>query len=363
ATPYHNSCSSICSVPYYAGFNNKYYFLQPLDGSAYIQMYVYQTYQGQSYREFAQVKLIDTLENNKCYYVEFYAANSQWIKYRVNNISACFSSFAFQNFIPAPGIIPNVQAHIQNYGNPVLPDTVSWQKISGIYEALGDETYLALGNFKDNSNTDTVNIYKPGQVPYYTPKLSSIFIDAISVFSINPNGTLPWAYRDTTIIKGDSVYIGNKMGGLNFHPRWYDMSGNYLATNAGIFVRPAVTSSYVVQYTVCGTPRIDTVEVKVLPNVALKEWQMMSDQLHIFPQPAQQKIYLNFDNNKLMRFFEDFEIYNQLGVLQKQEKLLFENYPEHGASIDVHDLQSGIYFLRLKNMEGITINKKILVGD
>ena len=164
----------------------------------------------------------------------------------------------------------NLLPSITQYGNPIIKDTVKWTKISGIYKSNGIESYLAIGNFLPDSQLDTLNLYPPGSTPYYTIPNAYVFIDAVSVFSINPSGNLPWQYRDTTIVQGDSVYIGNTMGG-NFNPQWFTIGGSYIAANAGIYVKPATTSSYVVNYTVCGTPRSDTLEVKVVTDIKVKE--------------------------------------------------------------------------------------------
>ena len=174
-----------------------------------------------------------------------------------------------------------------------------WEKISGLYKAGGNEKYFLIGNFKNNALTDTFRVYKLGTGPAKLAPHSYIFLDAVSVFSINPSGNLPWSYRDTSIIKGDSVYIGNKKGGQNFHPKWFDINGNYLATNAGIYVRPLATSSYIVQYTICGVPRKDTVEVKVLQAVGLNRLIELAQQLTIYPQPANDELILEFTKIKV----------------------------------------------------------------
>jgi hypothetical protein len=134
------------------------------------------------------------------------------VKYKTNNIAAAFSNTASP--INSTVSLISTTNQIANYGNPVLEDTVKWEKISGIYQAQGGERYILLGNFNDNSKTDTVNIYPKGTYPYSgLGAMSYIFIDAVSVYSFNPNGFLPWGYRDTVIQRGDTVYIGNKMGG------------------------------------------------------------------------------------------------------------------------------------------------------
>lgn len=356
STDYYNACSSNANVPNYCGINSSYpCFLYARDGQAYAGM---QIYNSQNYREYAQVRLLDTLKNGYCYYLEFYAALAQQSVFGTNNIGANLSSVNYPSNLSFPGLLLNIPIQITNYNNTILKDTVKWNKISGIYEATGTENYIIIGNFKSDSNTDTLRIYKLGTGPVGFANVSYIFIDAVSVFSINPSGNLPWSYRDTSIIRGDSVYIGNKMGGQNFHPKWFDINGNYLATNAGIYVRPLATSSYIVQYTICGVPRKDTVEVKVLLDVGLNNLIELAPQLTIYPQPANDELILEFTNIKLHQDCFKLFITNNLGQTIKEENIKFI---QNKNSINIKDLSEGVYLLNLKSNNTETISKRFVI--
>ena len=357
SSDYYNSCSSSLNVPHYGGVGNSYYYLNAKTGVAYIGVY---TYQLNNVREYAQAKLVDTLKNGVCYYLEFYATNTQWIKYKTNNVAAVFFPTAHATSSVSPFLISSTQ-HITNYGNPVLQDTVKWSKISGIYEAAGNEIYVMLGNFKDNSNTDTVNVYPVGSLAYSGLSTAAyVFIDAVSVYSINPSGTLPWSYRDTTINKGDTVFIGNKMGGLNFHPKWFNQNGSYIATNAGIIVSPTITTKYIVQYTLCGVQRTDTVKVTVPKeeDVALRKFQLLNEGLKLFPNPAQDILQLQFTID-VENEFKTISIYNKLGQLLREEDLIFKNKT---ASIKTDDLRNGVYVLKLHGKSLQTVSRRFIIN-
>jgi hypothetical protein len=357
STDYFNACSLNANVPYYGGINSFYpYYLNAKSGKAYAGMHVYNS---QNYREYAQVELIDTLKNGSCYFVEFHCALCQNCVLGINNIAANMSYTNYPNNLPNPGVLINIPNHISDYNNSILKDTVKWVKISGIYKASGVEKFMIIGNFKSDSNTDTIRIYKLGTGPIGFANFSYIFIDAVSVFSINPNGNLPWSYRDTTIIKGDSVYIGNKMGGLNFHPKWYDMNGNYLATNAGITVRPINTSSYVIQYTICGVQRADTIEVKVLPDVGFSELSQMQAELNLYPIPATNELHLTYENNGLFKSFDKIEIINHFGQSMLKEAIYFK---DKKVKIKTDQLPDGIYLLRLLSGEALSISKQFFIS-
>ncbi len=145
----------------------------------------------------------------------------------------------------------NLPQHIINYNNPVITDTLNWVKVSGLYTAARGEGYITIGNFKDDANTDTLDTgHGTYQGAYY-------HLDAVSVYSVNPNGVLPWVYRDTTVNAGDSVYIGTQMGGT-FSSSWYLPGGSFIKNGPGLYVTPTVSGNYIVQFTVCGVPRTDT---------------------------------------------------------------------------------------------------------
>ncbi len=353
SSDYNNACSTIMNVPHYAGVNHPYpYYLNAKDGSAYAGIYYYKPTDND--REYAQVKLIDSLINGVCYYAEFYAANTQGAPYGANNVGLNFSNTWYTNTtLVVNNSILNITQHITNFGNPILTDTVKWHKISGIYEATGIEKYLVIGNFSVNAKTDTVRIFRPvGLSP-----CAYMYIDAVSVFSINPNGTLPWSYRDTIINKGDSVFIGNKMGGLNFKPQWFTQSGIYIKTNAGITVSPTITSKYYVQYTLCGVQRTDTVKVTVLqPNqVALLKLKAVEEALKLFPNPTAD--LLNIDCEALNNEKLNCVLINGIGQAVLTSQIKFESGK---AKMYVGTLAQGIYFLQLRG-EARLLFKKIMI--
>ena len=139
SSDYYNSCSSSLNVPHYGGVGNSYYYLNAKTGVAYIGVY---TYQLNNVREYAQAKLVDTLKNGVCYYLEFYATNTQWIKYKTNNVAAVFFPTAHATSSVSPFLISSTQ-HITNYGNPDIlqvqftVDVENEFKTISIYNKLG----------------------------------------------------------------------------------------------------------------------------------------------------------------------------------------------------------------------------------
>jgi hypothetical protein len=340
STDLFDSCAPISSnlnVPYVVGPNHDTAYAK--NGHALIGMHSY--YNG---REYAQVKLTDTLKPNACYYVDFYTRRYILCDWAINNIAANLSTVPFTN----PSAPLQVPMHITRYGNPVIKDTSNWVQIAGLYKAVGGESYITLGNFQTDSNTTANLIYNNGVgCGYY-------LFDAVAVYSLNPAGILPWSYTDTTIILGNSVYIGNYIGG-NFNPVWYTYSGNFIANNSGITVTPTITSQYIIQFTVCGVPRADTIKVTVINDVGIVEQSINSSDLIVSPNPNNGLINLSISNKDFLIQNSTVKIYDIFNREVKTLKLLGKN-----QDLPLQDINNGVYYLQLYQGEKMLLTKKII---
>jgi gliding motility-associated-like protein len=183
---YFNSCanytSTFVSVP-----NNAFGYQTAYTGNAYIGLYLYaRLFSGAPFdgREYVQTKLTDTLQRGKQYCVSFYVNNSSASTIAIDNIGLYISNTAISAGTPtvlmySPQIISATGLFIQ--------DTLNWQKIAGMYTALGGEQYITIGNFKDANTTDTIhtNPFSPNGSYYYVDDVSVICCDCDT--SITPN--------------------------------------------------------------------------------------------------------------------------------------------------------------------------------
>lgn len=145
---YYNQCAAAVSgvsVP-----NNEFGFQQAHSGVAYSGIYLWMN-GGNNYREYIEVPLTTTLITNGCYHFEMYLNLGDICRYTSDNIAVYFSDTLIENinnWLPLP-FVPQ----LNNSGNE--PDTMSWILVEGNYVASGGENYLIIGNFNDDSNTDT----------------------------------------------------------------------------------------------------------------------------------------------------------------------------------------------------------------
>ncbi|HLP12301.1 MAG TPA: T9SS type A sorting domain-containing protein [Flavobacteriales bacterium] len=182
ATPWYNpttcspdlydTCSdtNVAGVPY--NFNGYQY---PHSGHAYAGVYVYG---GSSSREYIQVQLLDTLESGEQYSIQFYVNLAINFSYHcaIDEIELLLSNSPVTS---SNQYYLNYSAQIKSSPGLFLTDSVGWTLISGVYTALGGEMYITIGNFKDDSNTDTIDVD-----PQSTAKQSYYYIDDVSITQI-----------------------------------------------------------------------------------------------------------------------------------------------------------------------------------
>jgi hypothetical protein len=90
----------------------------------------------------------------------------------------------------------------------------------------------------------------------------------------------------------------------------------------------------------------------VYSNVMLSDERFDTVDFSFYPNPAEDYIAINLNNTVANN--TSIVIYDKLGVLCKTATLLSDE-----TRIDVRDLSSGIYFLKIKTSKGTTIKKLI----
>lgn len=149
----YNGCaaySSYVSVP----FNATGGFQYAHSGQGYAGLFTWRT-DVQNMREYAEVELLSPLQAGQCYQVEFHVNMPGDHPFACDGFGARFSTGPLQannaQVLPFP-------AHIENPAGALITDTAAWTLISGVYTAVGGETHITLGNFKNDANTQTLQI-------------------------------------------------------------------------------------------------------------------------------------------------------------------------------------------------------------
>lgn len=155
ATPdYFNACYVPDFYPYVDVPLNNLGYQNPKDGSGYAGLIPFWS-QPVTYREYIEVKILQPLEANQKYHVHFYVSLADGSIYATDALGIYFSpdSVTSQSY-DALGLQPQVTNAQGNF----LTDTANWTEIKGEYTASGGETFLLIGNFKNQQNTDSIQV-------------------------------------------------------------------------------------------------------------------------------------------------------------------------------------------------------------
>ena len=174
---YYNTCSTLPAITppnCYEGFQ------YPHSGNAYAGFYTLAK-SPQNNKEFIGSQLLSTLTIGQKYYITFYVnrGGQNQAVIASNKIGVKFSTIPYSDTNPAP--INNI-SHF--YTDSIITDTVKWSKISGSFIADSAYSYIIIGNFFDDSNTDTIT-YSIGSIDVAYYYLDDICVSTDSLYCEN----------------------------------------------------------------------------------------------------------------------------------------------------------------------------------
>lgn len=231
------------------------------NGLALVQMYFDEHYSTPYKRDYLQGRLYTHLTAGKSYCVTFYVTIAQVMsEYFINHIGMYLDDGSIDatvdsNTCGEPHNLYIPQVYSNNIITGTYADSIGFTKIEGNFTASGTERFITIGNFFDKAHTSTSNTgWSNDGATWY-------LVDDVSVIESD----LPaFAGHDTTITIGDSVFLGRT--DLMPDVKWYVLgSSTVIDSNAGMWVKPDTTTSYVVAQTLCGLTTYDTVTVFAYP--------------------------------------------------------------------------------------------------
>lgn len=145
---YFNSCDiDFADVP-----SNLMGYQNARTGDAYAGFFAY--YKAETFREYLQVKLNDTLINGQKYFITFFVSLADSVDYATDDIGLFLSpdSIYSNNYLEL-----QYSPQVVNQEGNLITNKLGWTKISGTYISQGNESWITIGNFKSDSNTDTIS--------------------------------------------------------------------------------------------------------------------------------------------------------------------------------------------------------------
>jgi gliding motility-associated-like protein len=228
-----NTCNALLAP------QNAFGWQQARTGNGYAGIGVYAFFYPSSninIREFLEVKLNDTLKAGARYCIEFYASLGDSSFWQVNRLQLVLS-----NNVLNPNCSPyNSNIALEHDSAYFFSNTQDWVLISGVYTAIGGEEYLTIGNFLNDSLTDTSSHNGPNVISYFyiddvsvtecpepPPLVSSLIVP--NAFSPNGDGINDFFSPSDTNLSFYTCKIYNRWGNLVFettNPNQF-WDGNY----------------------------------------------------------------------------------------------------------------------------------------
>jgi hypothetical protein len=306
-------------------------------------------------REYIQNEMRQKLISGKAYCVKFYVSLMNESKYAINELGAYFDDGSLSTSYYG---VCNVNPQIKSPNGVFLTDTLDWIKIEGTFIANGTEKYLTLGNFKALFATTYSIMIVASPTIQAQREIADYYFDDVSVIEVDlPANAGP----DKYVVPGDSVYIGRLSEvGLNEVCTWFKLTNtvNAIKTSAGIWVKPIATSTYILHQEICGNLKSDTVVVHLNP-LGLEKLKILTEELKLFPIPAKDELQLSIQKTELIKDFHLLSIFNNLGLLIREEELKFEN---GFLKIKIENLPNGVYSLHLKSRTNETVSKRFVIS-
>ena len=296
------------------------------------------------YRSFARVKLKSPLIAGGQYCARMHVNPFETETYFTNGISMYFDNGQLDTIVAkdSSGIYPFVNPQVQC--GFIVDDTLNWKVVEGLFTATGNETFLTVGNFLSNLNTQ-----KSFCNSSESCLCSEIIIDDVSVIEVNVSNWL----HDTTMVLGDSVYIGLPVYEVP-DALWYDINMNYIGKGSGIKVKPTQwATQYIQAIDVCSSIRYDTMTVWAAPlGLAPDSSSEVEGSIRINPNPSDGG-YSIISNEILTN--ATIHVVNITGETVLQREWL----DGRSFSFDLSSETNGIYFLEIKTEKGIKRMKLI----
>ena len=157
---YFNACTPFVGIP-----NNSFGYQYAHSGNAMAGMALYRrpnAPSGPNYREFIGVELIQPLTIGQKYFFSCFVNFSGQLPVAIacNKFGTNLYTLPFDSCCPPP-----INNSAKFYTDSILTDTVNWFRLEGSFIADSAYSYLCIGNFFTDNNTDTIRI---GSIPDYS---------------------------------------------------------------------------------------------------------------------------------------------------------------------------------------------------
>ncbi len=341
---YFNECAGSGSTTIAGAPETGQFFQYPLSGQGMAGLITYFVDGDNVFgsRNYLQGRLQKRLTPGKQYCVTFYVSLANYYsRYATKELGAYLDNGLIDTTKNPDRPQTRYTPQIQNSGG-IIKDTMNWVKIQGAFTANGTEQFITIGNFNDNAHTTLDSFLITGR---NSIGQSYYLLDDVSVVEINAKAD---AGPDTHVGLGDSVFIGTHDVALDCY--WTKLgSSTVIGATPGIWVKPTVTTSYVLTLDVCGAITKDTVKVEVWDVGVHGIGARGKQRYRLSPNPAADAVTIRqqLSTNSPV----SITLLDILGRKVYTQSLLFT---DNTALLQLPKIAGGIYYVRIQDeAEGI----------
>jgi hypothetical protein len=288
------------------------------------------------------VKLIDTLKAGKIYCVTYYVSMLNYARYSIDKLGALFTSTTLPCYTtggPTVAIAGLYTPQVVTPAGIVFEDTLNWMEVSGSFTAVGNEAYLAIGDFFTHAQHFIKDSYPTNCNP-----VSEYYVDDVSVEEVE----IAKAKNDTLIYATDSVVIGKNASEAALF-NWQPASGLSCTNCPNPKASPTITTTYTVTKTQCKSVTTDEITVTVSP-VGINELNI-NNAFTLQPNPT----------NGLINISSRFEMQKVELINVAGQILLSEIVNKKTHQLQLQNFSQGIYFIKVYYPNGLSVSKKVIV--
>ncbi len=360
-----NTTGSAVDVPNNLCFGNQ----SARNGKGYAGLFAYSS-GSSSYREYLQTQLSEPMQPGKRYILSMYVSLADFSAIAIDNIGMALRVGA-TNLLQSTPL--NFTPQVTSANNIFLNNKKDWVNVSAVFIADQPYTHLIIGNFKNNSLTDTLMLSDTSQLlsggtfagcagtaitAYYY--IEDVMVSEITGTGILCSGVLPLNILSFTGTIQNNKHLlqwktANEMNTkhfeieLSFDGRMFDKIGIVNAKGNGNNVYSFINS--INDNTTNYFYRLKIVDndgrFKYSNTISLGN--KPSNSLHIFPNPVKDVLTISG-----LKQHGTISIFNVEGKL-----LLQQNVSVQTITMDISSYAKGMYLLQYRN-KGEVVNQKIM---
>lgn len=179
-----------------------------------------------NYKEYIYQHLSSPLQAGKTYCMNFFVSRADRLTFAIKQVGAYFST-SLPFLTGGYGYVNATPQVVNQVG--FITDTVGWVQIQGCFVANGGEEYITIGNFNDNTGTDTLRIPSPNLMTGTGTDVSYYYIDDVTLIDQATVGL-----KNITNVNAFEIYPNPNTGLLKFSDLQY-CKGDYNVKILDIF--------------------------------------------------------------------------------------------------------------------------------